>query len=88
MSGAGTAANARAAYRRLIAASSRVPVPYVRRKTASHIRALFRMYAAPRYDAERAALIASSEADAAALEELLALPHDALMLFFRKNVSG
>jgi len=78
---------ARSVYRRLLRAARRVPVAYVGRKTAENARGLFSLYAAPRYDGARAALLAGAAADAAALERVLALPRDVLLLLFRKNVT-
>ena len=75
----------RAAYRRLLRAARRIPVAYAARKTAENARGLFELYAAARYDGERAALLAGAAADAAALERVLALPPVDLELLFRKN---
>ena len=80
-------AAARSVYRRLLRAARRVPVAYAARKTAENARGLFSLYAAPRYDSARAALLAGAAADAAALERVLALPRDVLLLLFRKNVN-
>jgi hypothetical protein len=77
---------ARVLYKRLLSACARVPVAYVRRKTAAHVRGLFRLYAAPRYASARPALLQGAAADAAVLERVLSLPRAELLLLFRKNV--